>query len=237
MSRNSQGTVAALVPARGGSKGISRKNVVEVAGKPLIAWTIEAALRSSVLDRVVVSTDDEEIARVSKEWGAEVPFYRPAELSRDDSPSIAAVNHALRWLEENQNYRPEALLLLQPTSPLRTAEDVRNAVHLLFERNASAVVSVYQPHTHPCWFKKITKDGYLSNFLEGAVEHVRRQDLPPAYALNGSIFLARREILLHEETFYPDRTCAYIMPEERSLDIDSPADLRLANFLLAHEGH
>ena len=106
MSRNSHGTVAALVPARGGSKGIPRKNVIAVAGKPLIAWTIEAALRSSVLDRVVVSTDDEEIARVSKEWGAEVPFYRPAELSRDDSPSIAAVNHAIRWLEENQNYAP-----------------------------------------------------------------------------------------------------------------------------------
>ena len=237
MSRNSQGTVAALVPARGGSKGIPRKNVVEVAGKPLIAWTIETALRSSVLDRVVVSTDDEEIARVSKEWGADVPLYRPAELSLDDSPSIAAVNHAIRWLEENQNYRPDALLLLQPTSPLRTAEDVRNAVHLLFERNASAVVSVYQPHTHPYWFKKITKDGYLSSFLEGTVEPVRRQDLPPVYALNGSIFLARREILLHEETFCPDRTCAYIMPEERSLDIDSPADLRLANYLLSNEGN
>ena len=236
MSRNSHGTVAALVTARGGSKGIPRKNVVAVAGKPLIAWTIEAALGSSVLDRVVVSTDDEEIARVSKEWGAEVPFYRPAELSRDDSPSIAAVNHAIRWLEENQNYRPDALLLLQPTSPLRTAEDIRNAVQLLFERNAKAVVSVYQPHTHPYWFKKITQDGYLANFLEGAVEHVRRQDLPPVYALNGSIFLARREILLHEETFCPAQTCAYIMPEERSLDIDSPADLRLANFLLTHEG-
>lgn len=237
MSRNPQGSVAALIPARGGSKGIPRKNVIEVAGKPLIAWTIEAALRSSVLDRVIVSTDDEEIARVAKKWGAEVPFYRPAELSRDDSPSIAAVNHALHWLEEKQNYRPDALMLLQPTSPLRTAKDIRNAVHLMFERKANAVVSVCETHQHPCWLKKIDQDGYLSNFLEGDAVPVRRQDLPAVYALNGSIFLTRRENLLHDETFHPARTCPYIMPEERSLDIDSPADLRLANFLLGHEGH
>jgi len=225
-------TTLAIVPARGGSKSIPRKNIVPVAGKPLIAWTIEIALAAPVLDRVIVSTDDPEIADVASRHGAEVPFLRPAQLAQDDTPGIEPVLHAVRWLDEHESYRPDYVMVLQPTSPLRTSQDIEAAVQLAREWQADGVVSVCPAHQHPYWMKSITEDGRLTDFLPLDRVCACRQALPPVYALNGAVYLARREVLLALETFYTDRTYAYIMPPERSLDIDTPWDLYVAELIL-----
>ncbi len=225
-------SILGLITARGGSKGIPRKNVADLAGKPLIAWTIEAARESRRLSRVMISTDSEEIARVARQWGAEVPFMRPPELAQDDSSHVAVVIHAVRWLESHQGARPDYVLLLQPTSPLRGPEDIDASIHLALDRDADAVISVCPTRDHPYLCKRITPDGLLLDFAPKPEGYLPRQILPPAYALNGAIYLVRCNVLLAQETWYTDRTFAYIMPPERSLDIDTSWDLYLAGLIL-----
>ncbi len=224
--------VLGLITARRGSKSIPLKNIAMAAGKPLIAWTIEAALKSHRLDRTIVSTDSEEIAQIARRYGAEVPFIRPAELSQDDSPHIDVVLHAIDWLDREENYSPEYVALLQPTSPLRTADDITAALKLADENSADAIVSVYPAPKHPYWMVILTEDGRLQPLSDYKGEHGQRQALPPVYAPNGAIYLARREVLLKQRTFYTDRTYGYVMPPERSIDVDSPWDLHLADLLL-----
>lgn len=222
---NEDDVILALIPARGGSKGLPRKNILPVGGKPLIAWRIESAL---TCDRVIVSTDDEEIAAVARQHGAEVPFMRPESIAGDETPMLDVALHLLDWLPE----APEYLLLLQPTSPLCSTDDLTNAIQLARDKNADAVVSVTEVSKHPYWMKSINADGYLQNFLPEAETPSRRQDLPPAYALNGAIYLIRPHVLRAEKTFVPSRTLPYIMPPERSLDIDSAWDLHLVDLIL-----
>ena len=189
-------------------------------------------LESNVLNRVIVSTDDEKIARVAREWGAEVPFIRPANLAEDTSSSLSVVEHALQWLGEHEHYEPEYVLLLQPTSPLRTKDDIRIATEIAESRNATAVVSVCEADPHPYIVKKITENGMLEDFIPQNTTYNRRQDMPPAYALNGAIYLNRSYSLIKNHTFIPKDTVAYIMPKERSIDIDSPLDFQLAELIL-----
>jgi CMP-N,N'-diacetyllegionaminic acid synthase len=222
----------ALIPARGGSKGVPRKNVALVGGKPLLAWTIESALKADCIERVIVSTDDEQIAQVARDLDAEVPFLRPAELARDDTPGIDPLLHAVEWLAAHENYLPEWVILLQPTSPLRTSNDIEEAFALARDRHAEAVVSITSAPVHPFWIKKIDTMGRLSDFVASDKSETRRQDLPPAYAPNGAIYLIRRESLLAARNFFGSQTYAYVMPEERSLDLDTPWDLHLADLIL-----
>jgi CMP-N,N'-diacetyllegionaminic acid synthase len=224
--------ILGIVPARGGSKGIPRKNLAALAGKSMIAWTIEAALSSPSINRVIVSTEDREIGEAARALGAEVPFWRPDEFAKDDSPGIAPVLHAVRWLASNEDYHPDYVMLLQPTSPLRTKEDIEAVVRLARERQCDAVVSVTPAGAHPFWMKQIGADGTLQAFLNPPQQYSRRQDLPAVYKLNGAVYLIRREPLLEQETFYPAGTLAYVMPECRSLDVDSEWDLHLADLLL-----
>lgn len=209
-----------------------RKNVATLAGEPLISYTIRAALESEMLDRLIVSTDSAEIADVALSFGAEAPFMRPDELAQDDTPGIEPPIHALEWLAANEGYRPQYLMTLQPTSPFRTAEDIQAAVLILQDKSAEAVVSVCEVHDHPYWTKRVEADGRLVDFLSLDREYVRRQELPPAYVLNGAIYLARAQMLLEERTYYARETYAYVMPRERSLDIDTAWDLHLAGLLL-----
>ena len=195
--------VLGLVTARGGSKGVPGKNVMPLGDKPLIGWTIEAAQQSCSIGRIVVSTDDANIAGVARQWGAEVPFLRPAELAGEDSPHIDVVCHALDWLERRERYMPEYVLLLQPTSPLRTAEDIDAAALIAEERAADAVVSVETTHHHPFLVKRIAEDGTLSDFVTSDLAYLQRQVLPPAYFINGAIFLNHRKALLEKENFLP----------------------------------
>jgi CMP-N,N'-diacetyllegionaminic acid synthase len=224
--------VVALITARGGSKGIPRKNLAPVAGKPLIAWTIAAALGAKCVSRVLVSTDDPEIAEVSRQCGAEVPFLRPAELAEDHSTSFDVAAHALRWLSEHDRDEPDYLLLLQPTSPLRTAADIDGAIALARERNADAVLAVCEASPHPYLARRVDERGQLSDFISLAQKPSRRQEYPAAYMLNAAIYLNRPASLLATRSFQPPGALAYVMPQERSLDVDSSWELRLVDLLL-----
>jgi len=221
-----------IVPARGGSKGIPGKNLKPVAGKPLIAWTIETALAATMLDRVIVSTDSPEIADLARRYGAETPFMRPAELAQDDTSGVAPVLHAVHWLAENEGYHADLIMVLQPTSPLRIPADIDRAIELACEKKADAVVSVAPVEAHPYWMKQRDRDGRITDFMNPDQPIERRQDLPELYALNGAIYLVRRDVLMEQETFYTDNTFSLVMPVERSLDVDNPWDLYLADLIL-----
>lgn len=224
--------VVALVTARGGSKGLPGKNLRLLGGRPLIAWSIEAARASRSVGRVIVSTDDPAIASAARAAGAEAPFLRPADISGDDSPHILASEHAARWLEEQEGFRPEFFLLLQPTSPFRTGADIDAAVGLAREKNAVAVVSVCEAKPHPGKTFGLAADGTLTPFLADGPAYRRRQDLPAALAENGAIYLNRREALLRDRNFIPPGAVPYLMPAERSLDIDSAWDFELAELMV-----
>lgn len=219
-----------LIPARGGSKGIPGKNIVPLGGKPLIAWTIGPALQCD-MGRVLVSTDDGEIATVAGNAGAEVPFLRPAELATDEAGSFEVAEHALKWVETSSNELPELLVLLQPTSPFRTAEDIVSAVKLVETSGAPAAVGVCEANPHPWMTRKIMPDGSLDHFVAFPSHIKRRQDFPPAYAINGAMYVIRSSVLLEKKTFQPEGTLAFIMPRGRSIDIDSPEDLEIAGCL------
>ena len=229
--------VLGLITARGGSKGIPKKNIEHVGGKPLITWTIEAALKSNVFDRVVVSTDNNEIAAVAQKWGAEVPFIRPGRLSKDDSPHVDVIIHAINWLQEKEDYSPEFLMLLQPTSPLRTSEDIDKSFELAVDRKADCVISVQETLSHPYSVMQVTEDQKLLKFLmssEDDSSYQRRQVRPKFYSLNGAIFIFKVDVLLTTKNMYPELTFTYVMPKERSLDVDTSWDLHIANLSLNH---
>lgn len=220
--------VLALIPARGGSKGLPGKNVRELGGKPLIAWTIEAAQRARYVHRVVVSSDDEAIIAVARAWGAEVPFVRPAALAQDDTPSMDVVMHALEHIAG-----VEWLVLLQPTSPLRTANDIDAALERCWQAGAPACVSVTPAATPPHWMFQLSDTGHLQALLPEDQRPQRRQDAPTWYALNGAVYVARIDWLRQMRTFFSRETVAYAMPPERSVDIDTALDWQLAACLLA----
>jgi len=221
-------SILALITARGGSKGIPGKNLAPLAGKPLIAWTVEAARGASSLARTLVSTDDEAIAAACRSCGAEVPFRRPAELAGDRSSHISVVEHALRWLESEERYLPDYVVLLQPTSPLRTSADIDAAVSLALGKNADAVVGVCVAENHPYLVKGLDGNGGLVDYVTPPLAYARRQDFPPAYVINGAVYVNRREALLRSGSFVPPGALPYVMPRERSIDIDTPADLDAA---------
>lgn len=230
----SERRILGLVPARGGSKGLPGKNVRALASRPLIAWTIAAALDSSVLSDLVVSTDDREIAAAAAEAGARV-LERPAELATDDAPMMAVVHHALAAVADDT--RPFThVMLLQPTSPLRAAEDIRAAVARLDETGGEAIVSVCEAEHSPLLANTLPEDGSMAHFIRPEVARSPRQALGSYYRLNGAIYLASREFLGSHESFIGEGTFAYVMPPERSVDIDTELDFRIAEALLGVGG-
>lgn len=229
--------ILAIIPARGGSKGVPQKNLRPVGGKPLIVWTCEAARRVSALSRIVVSTDDPLLAGIAKEAGVEVPFLRPQALATDTASAVDVVFHCLEWFREKESWKPTAVLLLQPTSPLRTFQDIQAAIHLFYAKKAQAVVSV-TPTSHPAeWLKKIDEEGRLSPRFDSSSSPERRQLAPATFELNGAIYLIETKTLFAEKTFCPSGSYAYVMPRERSLDIDTPWDLSLADTILCEHKH
>lgn len=225
--------IIALITARGGSKGIPKKNIVPLAGKPLIAWTIETALKSSVLNRVIVSTEDREISKIAEKYGGEV-IERPKELAKEESPTIDAIFHALEVLNA-ENYNPDITVLLQPTSPLRTAEDVDNAIELFLSKDCESVVSVCEVELSPYRSYKI-EDSYLKPVFGDKHLRRRRQDLEKVYMPNGAIYISTPENLRKYKSFYCSRTIPYIMSPERSVDIDNELDLIQAELLMRKYG-
>lgn len=218
--------VVGLIPARGGSKGIPQKNIKLIAGKPLIVWTIEAALRSTLLDAVVVSTDDPEIAKIAHQAGALVPFMRPAELAQDTTPGLAPVLHALDQLPQYGS-----VLLLQPTSPLRTTDDIDACLGLAAQQHVQSVVSVCEAETHPYWTYRLGEHQTLEPFVSTAPV-ARRQDLPKIFELNGALYFADAKWLRLNNSFVSAETLGYVMTKSRSIDIDTPLDWKFAELLL-----
>jgi len=222
--------VLGIVTARGGSKGLPGKNLKPLAGKPLIAYTIEAAQVSGVLDRLILSTDDGAIAEAGRALGCDVPFLRPADLARDDTPHLPVIQHAVRWMDEHAGYRPDAVMILQPTSPLRQAEDISASIALLERWGADSVLSVSEvpAHVHPMRTLRVDETGAAVLFVTGGPVRQRinrRQDLPAAWVMNGAIYLCRAGVLFAgEPSLYGDRVVAYRMPARRGVSIDDAED-------------
>jgi len=220
--------VLAIIPARGGSKGVPGKNIRPLAGRPLIAWTIAAAVGASCVDHAVVSSDDDTILRTAQRWGAPGIARRPAHLATDTADIMDTILHILERID-GYDY----LVLLQPTSPLRTADDIDAAFALCLDTGAPCCVSLAPAPKSPYWMYTLTPDRRLTPILDQQ-DAVRRQDLPPAYVLNGAIYIARIPWLRHSRSFLADETIGYLMPPERSVDIDTPLDFALAETLLRH---
>jgi len=230
--------ILGLIPARGGSKAIPKKNIALLAEKPLLAYTCEAALESQRLTRVLLDTDDQEIAEIGRACSVEVPFMRPRDLAADNTPILPVIQHALAWLHERQNFPADIVVLLQPTSPLRRAEHIDSAVDLLLDSNADTVVSVVTvPHNfNPASVMRLDEQGYLTPF-EGGPMILRRQDKPRVYARNGPAVLVIRRETLEQNTLYGKKTLPYEMDAASSVDIDSLDDLALAEFWLKRGSH
>lgn len=224
--------VIAVIPARGGSKGVPRKNIRPLAGKPLIAYTIETALQSKSLDRVIVSTDDEEIAKIAQGYGAEVPFMRPKELAGDTVPDLPVFKHALNNLEESERYHADLMVNLRPTAPLRILEDIDTAVQKLINTNADSVRSVCKVEHHPYWMLKVIGDRAYPLIEVEENKYPRRQDLPPIYRLNGAVDVSRRDNIIEKNTLYGEDIRVIIMDQARSIDIDTELDFAIAEMIL-----
>lgn len=217
----------AIIPARGGSKRLPRKNVLDLAGKPLIAWTIEAGLMSSYIDKVIVTSDDKEILEISKRFGAET-IKRPDELANDTATTFDAVKHTIDNMEKY-----DYIVLLQPTSPLRNFKHIDEAIELLMSKNADAVISVCEMDHSPLWSNTLPDNGNMSSFIRDEVKNKRSQDLEKYYRLNGAIYICKEDRLLEDKNFFiKDKIFAYSMYRESSIDIDEKIDFIFATELL-----
>ncbi len=218
----------AIIPARGGSKRLPKKNILDLSEKPLIAWTIESALESKYIDRVIVSTDDNDIATISKKYGADVPFMRPNNLATDESTSIDVVLHSIDYFEKvGEKY--DYIILLQPTSPFRTAEDIDKSLDYMVFKKAGCVVSVCKVDHPTKWCNSLPADSSLNNFLSENIIHKRSQDFQAEFRINGAIYINKVESILEERSMYSETDAyAYIMKRINSIDIDSQYDFDFA---------
>lgn len=227
--------VLGLVPARGGSKGIPHKNIAACGGRPLLGWTAEAAQRSKMLDRTILSSDDPVIMDVARDWLIEVPFTRPADLARDDTPALPVITHAVEWMEREEGFRADVIVLLQPTSPLRLARHIDEAVKMLLDDpKADSVVSVTEvPHQYAPTSIMVAEGSCLIPWISQNEIKNLRQLKPKFLARNGAaVYAFRRECLLQKESMFGTRILGYCMSPEESIDVDSPLELKICDMLL-----
>lgn len=219
----------AIVPARGGSKGLPGKNIKNLLGKPMIAYTIEEALKSKYITEVIISTDCAEIEKVALEYGAKSHFLRPGFLASDSAKAIDNYIYTIDRLNNEFGYEIESFVVLQPTSPLRLAEDIDGAIKLFYKKNGESVISYTEEH-HPIeWHKYITEDGKFENIFNERL--LNRQDMKPSYFPNGAVFIFDYE-LIKQGKYYSDNSYAYIMPRFRSIDVDTIEDFKYIEFLM-----
>ncbi|MBS6025427.1 MAG: cytidylyltransferase domain-containing protein [Paraclostridium sordellii] len=222
--------VLAIIPARAGSKGIKDKNIIDLNGKPLIAHSIEAGLKSKYINKLVVSTDGEKIAKIAKDYGAEVPFLRPKHLATDTAKTIDCVIHCIEELKKNgEEY--DYVVLLQPTQPLRQPWHIDEAFELIIKRNEDSLVSISKVKDHPVLMRTIDKSGYAINLLEGSSTK-RRQEFPDFYKVNGAIYINKINENLNYDTSFNDNKLVYIMDEQYGVDIDDMLDVEIAKLLI-----
>ena len=231
--------ILAIIQARGGSKSIPGKNIKNLAGKPLIAWTIEAAKKSKMINRVIVSTDDLEIAKIAKKFGAEVPFLRPAEFATDTAKSWGLLNHALIWLKENENYEPDAVVQLKPTNPLRRAEHIDQCVKIFLEsKNIDSLITVTKSPVHPLKTWKFEKNDLLVPFVPENIYGIKeaakfpRQSLPEVFVQNSCVHVIRPKTILKKKSSIGQKIKGVVMEREDSINIDSPIDFKIAEIIM-----
>lgn len=229
--------ILAIIPARGGSKGIPRKNIRMLAGKPLIAYSILSGLQSNYIDRLIVSTDDAEISEVARSLGAEAPFTRPAELASDTAKSLPVMQHAIRFCEEQEGKNYDFIVLLEPTGPMRIIQDIEGAIEKAIDTNADSVVGLMElEDANPIRVKKIVND-HIECFCMPEPEGLRRQDQEKAYLRNGSIYVFKRDNLIHNNSLWGKESRPYVMPRERSVNIDEESDFLVAEFYIKKRGY
>jgi len=222
----------ALITARGGSKRVPGKNVRDLAGRPLIAWTVAAALGAKMIRRTIVSTDSDEIATAAREAGAEVPFLRPPALSGDLSPHYDVVAHALDWIERDEGALPNFLCLLQPTSPLRTSADIDGTIGQMIATDADCAIAVSPARSHPAHLYRLAGNGLAEPYLPPAEGYQRSQDLEQLYQVNGAVYVLRPETFRQRDGVLSEHPALYIMPSERSIDIDEEWEFAIAEALM-----
>ena len=223
--------IVGIIPARGGSKGIPKKNIKSLNGKPLICYTIEEALKSKYIDKLIVSTDDKGIAKISEICGAEV-LERPIEFALDDTPTIDVIFHAIDAMKDD--LVPDIIVLLQPTSPLRNGDDIDAALEMFMKTDCDSVISMCEVKHSPYWCFRY-EDDKLNPLFGDEYLKMRRQDLPVVYRPNGAIFISSIANLYRNNSFYCDKIVPYIMPPERSIDIDEEIDFKLAELLIQED--
>lgn len=226
----------AIIPARGGSKGILNKNIMDICGKPLIAYTIEAGKKSKYIDEIVVSTDSDAIKDISQQYGANVPFLRPEHLSNDSAKSIDLVLHTIDFYKNNNNMCYDYVILLQPTSPLRTFVHVDEAIEKLMESSRSSLVSVREADENPVIMRSI-QNNKLKEVISFEGQNLRRQDLPTFYILNGAIYINSNDMLIHKKKFVDEDSMPYVMSKESSVDIDTMLDAKLVELIIKENMH
>lgn len=221
--------IIAIIPARGGSKGIPKKNIVKINGKPLISYSIDVAKKSKLIDRVIVTTDNDEIAEISKKYGAEIPFIRPSDLAEDHVPTYPVIRHTVKWLEENENYKPDLIVLLEPTFPLRTSDEVDRAIKTIQkDGKADSLRSVIEPFQNPFKMWKI-KDKYLTPLIETENDSFEqpRQTLDRIYWQNGHIYISRYDTIMKKGNIHGEKILPFILDEDKFIDVDTKKDLEL----------
>jgi CMP-N-acetylneuraminic acid synthetase len=221
-----------LITARGGSKRVPGKNLRNVGGKPLVAWTIEEACKSTMLDAVVMTTDDAKIAEVARRYGASVPFMRPYHLAEDATPHIDCVFHAIEQLLAQGEKPFDAVVLLQPTSPLRTADDIDGLLRYAIENNAESAVTIHESVEHPYFIRFLNEENILCPIIKQDIFYPRKQDLEKTYYINGAIYFNTLESLYKTKSFYPKKQYGYEISIEHALQVDSEFDLTIADLLL-----
>lgn len=224
-------SILCIIPARGGSKGLPGKNIKELSGKPLIAYSIEQAKGAKYVDRIIVSTENREIADIARRYGAEVPFMRPRKLATDDCSIIDVLLHAMDWMENKEKCKFDILVLLHATAPLRTAEDIDNSIKLLADKKADNVFSVTEAHRNPYFnMVEVREDGTVRRVKKGSF--VTRQSAPRVFDMNASIYVWWKDVLRKKKSVFLKKSQVYVMPRERSVDIDDYLDFRIAEMLL-----
>lgn len=220
--------ILGIIPARGGSKGVPRKNIRLLAGKPLIAWTIEAAQKSLHISRLILSSDDEEILNTAIEYGCEVPFIRPSEYATDESSAVEVVIHAINSLPESYDY----VVYLQPTSPLKSSYDIDACIDKCILEGVRTCISVTEPDKSPFWAFRMDERDRLVPLLPWENKNARRQDVPASFIINGAIYVSGVETFLRNNSFIHEESIGYLMPRERSVDVDTELDFVIAEYLI-----
>ncbi len=226
--------VLGIIIARGGSKGIPGKNIKNLAGKPLISYTIEAGLKSKLISKLILSTDDEGIAKIARKYGVSVPFIRPEKLSKDDTPGLPVITHAVKYMKEENNYQPDVIVVLQPTSPLRRSDHIDEALKIFLDYKTDSVVSVTKaPHNaNPYSIMSVNKDGSIKQFQKYNELGNLRQKKPVFYCRNGAIYACTYKCLIENETLYGNLTIPYFMEKKDSFDIDDEIDWKIMECFL-----